>query len=375
MNHDVTNQPPPLTGTNAWRGDPLLVQLSEDFSNAVRTELDGLGRFVRTQEAQDLARLANSETPKLRTYDRQGFRLDQVEFHPAYHALMRRSVAIGLHSSIWENSDTEIGKRHQARAARYYPDVAARAGASLSHHHDQRLAGALMASPKIFREWAPRVTTRKYDHSHRPPAEKDGLTLGMGMTEKQGGTDVRANITRAERTDDGFYRINGHKWFFSAPMCDAFLVLAQAREGLSCFLVPRILSTGEANGLQLPAAEGQARQPLQRLLRGRVRRHHRRNGGRAGRRREDDHGHGDADPAGLRHRLVGDHARRTFGGRAPCPPPPRLPELPDQPAADAARAGRHGAGCRGRHRAGLPPGARLRRGRRQSRSRRRSPAP
>ena len=251
MNHDVTNQPPPLTGTNAWRGDPLLVQLSEGFSDAVRSELDGLGRFVRGQEAQDLARLANSEVPKLRTYDRQGFRIDQVEFHPAYHALMRRSVAVGLHSTIWENSDAEIGKRHQARAARYFLMSQLEQGHLCPITMTSASLAALMANAKLFREWAPRVTTRKYDHSQRAPAQKEGLTLGMGMTEKQGGTDVRANITRAERTDDGFHRINGHKWFFSAPMCDAFLILAQAREGLSCFLVPRLLATGESNGLQL----------------------------------------------------------------------------------------------------------------------------
>ncbi len=249
MNHEITNQPPPLTGTNAWRGDPLLIQLSEELSEPVRSELDGLGRFVRTQEAQDLARLANSEPPKLRTHDRQGFRADIVEFHPAYHALMRRSVAIGLHSSIWENSDSEIGKRHQARASRYYLMSQLEQGHLCPITMTSASLAALMASSKLFREWAPRITTRKYDQSQKPPAEKTGLTLGMGMTEKQGGTDVRANVTRAERSEDGFYRLNGHKWFFSAPMCDAFLVLAQAREGLSCFLVPRILSDGQKNGL------------------------------------------------------------------------------------------------------------------------------
>ncbi len=109
---------------------------------------------------------------------------------------------------------------------------------------------ALMASPKLFREWAPRMTTRKYDQSQKPPVEKTGLTLGMGMTEKQGGTDVRANTTRAERAGSGFYRLTGHKWFMSAPMSDAFLVLAQAPEGLSCFLVPRILGDGTGNGFR-----------------------------------------------------------------------------------------------------------------------------
>ena len=120
MTHEVTNQPPPLTGSNAWRGDPLLIQIAEAFSAPARGDLDALGRFVLTPEAQDLARLANTETPQLRTHDRQGRRIDIVEFHPAYHALMRRSMASGLHSSIWENSGAETNKRHQVRAGRFY---------------------------------------------------------------------------------------------------------------------------------------------------------------------------------------------------------------------------------------------------------------
>ncbi|MGI6853220.1 acyl-CoA dehydrogenase family protein [Mesorhizobium sp. 1B3] len=249
MNHDVTNQPPPLTGANAWRGDPLLVQLAENFSAAVRKDLDAHGRFVLSQEAQDLARLANTETPKLRTHDRQGRRLDLVEFHPAYHALMRRSIAVGLHSSVWENGDAETGRRHQVRAARFYMTAELECGHLCPVTMTSASLAALMASPKLFREWAPRVTTRKYDQSQKPPVQKTGLTLGMGMTEKQGGTDVRANTTKAERTAGGFYRITGHKWFMSAPMSDAFLILAQAREGLSCFLMPRLLGDGTGNGL------------------------------------------------------------------------------------------------------------------------------
>jgi putative acyl-CoA dehydrogenase len=248
--HDVTNQPPPFTGFNAWRGDPLLVQLAEDFSADAKKDLDAIGRFVLSEEAQNLARLANMETPKLKTHDRQGRRLDQVEFHPAYHALMRRSIASGIHSSIWENSEAETGKRHQVRAARFYMTAGLESGHLCPVTMTSASLAALMASPKLFREWAPRVTTRKYDQTHKPPVEKAGLTLGMGMTEKQGGTDVRANITKAERVGNGFYRINGHKWFFSAPMSDAFLVLAQAPEGLSCFLVPRLLGDGSGNGFR-----------------------------------------------------------------------------------------------------------------------------
>ncbi|RWN59885.1 DNA alkylation response protein [Mesorhizobium sp.] len=250
MTDDVTNQPPPLAGGNAWRGDPLLIQLAERFSDPVRKDIDGLGRFVLTQEAQELARLANVETPKLRTHDRQGRRIDLVEFHPACHALMRRSVANGLHSSVWENGDAEIGRRHQVRAARFYLTAQLETGHLCPITMTSASLAALMASPKLFREWAPRVTTRKYDQSQKPPVEKAGLTLGMGMTEKQGGTDVRANVTRAERAGSSFYRLTGHKWFMSAPMSDAFLVLGQAPEGLSCFLVPRILGDGSGNGFR-----------------------------------------------------------------------------------------------------------------------------
>ncbi|MGN6464314.1 MAG: acyl-CoA dehydrogenase family protein [Rhizobiaceae bacterium] len=250
MTQEVTNQSPPLTGSNAWRGDPLLIQLAEEFSEPVRHDLDTLGRFVMTQEAQELARLANAETPKLRTHDRQGRRLDIVEFHPAYHALMRRSMANGLHCSIWENGEAETGRRHQIRAARYYLTSELETGHLCPITMTSASLAALMANPKLFREWAPRVISRKYDPAQKPPVEKSGLTLGMGMTEKQGGTDVRANTTRAERASDGFYRINGHKWFMSAPMSDAFLVLAQAGEGLSCFLVPRVLSDGTVNGFR-----------------------------------------------------------------------------------------------------------------------------
>jgi putative acyl-CoA dehydrogenase len=250
VTHEVTNQPPLLVGTNAWRGDPLLIQLAEDFSEPVRKELDTLGRFIMSNEAQELARLANTDTPKLKTHDRQGRRIDLVEFHPAYHALLRRSVANGLHSSVWENGAAETNRRHQVRAARFYLTAELECGHLCPITMTSASLAALMASPKLFREWAPRVTTRKYDQSQKPPVEKAGLTLGMGMTEKQGGTDVRANTTRAERAGNGFYRLTGHKWFMSAPMSDAFLVLAQAQEGLSCFLVPRILSDGSGNGFR-----------------------------------------------------------------------------------------------------------------------------
>jgi putative acyl-CoA dehydrogenase len=250
VTHEVTNQPAPLTGGNAWRGDPLLAQIGEAFTDPVRKGMDALGRFVLSQEAQELARLANVETPRLRTHDRFGNRIDLVEYHPAYHALLRRGIASGLHSSIWENGESETGRRHQVRAARFYLTAQLECGHLCPITMTSASMAALMATPQLFREWAPRITPRSYDQAQKPPAQKAGLTLGMGMTEKQGGTDVRANTTRAEPTADGFHVISGHKWFLSAPMSDAFLILAQAQQGLSCFLVPRILSDGSANGLR-----------------------------------------------------------------------------------------------------------------------------
>lgn len=250
MTHEVLNQSPPFTGSSAWRGDPLLVQFAERWPEAVRRDLEQVGRYVRSSEAQELARLANTETPKLRTHDRQGHRIDLVEFHPAYHALMRRSVAMGLHASPWENTPAEAGRRHQVRAARFYMTAQLECGHLCPITMTNASLAALMASPPIFREWAPRIMTRKYDHAHKPMAQKTGLTLGMGMTEKQGGTDVRANTTRARRGGNRFHVLTGHKWFMSAPMSDAFLMLAQAEEGLSCFLVPRLREDGGDNGLR-----------------------------------------------------------------------------------------------------------------------------
>ena len=250
MTHEVINQTPPMNGGSAWRNDPLLVQIAEDYPEEIRKDFDTIGRFVLSPDAQELARLADVETPRLKTHDRQGRRIDLVEFHPAYHALMRRSIANGLHSSIWENTQAEVNRRHRVRAIRYYLTAQLECGHLCPITMTSASLAALMSSTKLFREWAPRITSRKYDSAQKPPVEKTGLTLGMGMTEKQGGTDVRANTSRAERAGGSVFRLTGHKWFVSAPMSDAFLMLAQTTEGPSCFLVPRILGDGTFNGLR-----------------------------------------------------------------------------------------------------------------------------
>jgi putative acyl-CoA dehydrogenase len=248
--HTVTNQTPAMTGANAFRGDPLLLRLAEGSGENALRELDALGQFVSTQEAQDLARLANTALPQLRTHDRQGNRIDIVEFHPAYHALMRRSIGVGLHASIWENSDEGKGRRHQSRALKFFLTGQLECGHLCPITMTNASLAALMASPTLFAEWSPLILPRKYDPSQKPPRKKTGLTVGMGMTEKQGGTDLKSNATKAERAGNGFYRITGHKWFMSAPMSDAFLVLAQADDGLTCFILPRYLPDGTGNGFR-----------------------------------------------------------------------------------------------------------------------------
>ena len=209
-----------------------------------------IGRYVTSPEAQDLARMANEGLPKLRTHGPRGERLDMVEFHPAWHALMRRSVTSGLHASAWENIADERGRSHKARALRFYLTAQLECGHLCPLTMTSASVAAISASPAVQKEWAPKILSRKYDSSNRPWMQKASVTIGMGMTEKQGGTDVRANTSTAERVGEGIYRLNGHKWFMSAPMSDAFVMLAQTRDGLGCFLVPRLLEDGSANGLR-----------------------------------------------------------------------------------------------------------------------------
>ncbi len=259
---EVFNQSPLYQGFNAYGSDPALMRLSEHLPGSVLETFHSLGQWIGSAEANELARLANTELPKLKTHDSKGNRIDQVEYHPAWHALMRRSVANGLHCSIWDSSEDERGHRNFIRAIRYILSAGSECGHLCPVTMTNASVAAIMTSPNILKKWLPQITSRKYDSSQRPPHLKSGLTIGMGMTEKQGGTDVRANISTATPVEEGLWRINGHKWFMSAPMCDAFLVLAQstksaASEGSgdavtgqpSCFLVPRLLPDGSRNGL------------------------------------------------------------------------------------------------------------------------------
>lgn len=248
------NQPPLWSGVNAYRSDPLLVDLTAGFPRQTRDELDQLGRYVTAPEAQELARMANRSVPELRTHGPRGERIDTIDFHPAWHALMRRSMAAGLHASIWDakSEDEAKGQAHKLRAARFYLTAQLESGHLCPLTMTSASVAALMAGPAVQREWAPKILARKYDSANRPMAEKSAVTIGMGMTEKQGGTDVRQTRSIATRVGEGIYRLSGHKWFLSAPMSDAFVMLARTGEGaIGCFLVPRLLEDGSLNGLRL----------------------------------------------------------------------------------------------------------------------------
>ncbi|RFZ83764.1 acyl-CoA dehydrogenase [Shinella sp. WSJ-2] len=244
------NQPPLWSGINAYRSDPLLVDATDAMPRGLRDEFDAIGRYVTSPEAQELARMANEGVPQLRTHGPRGERLDVVDYHPAWHALMRRSMASGLHSSLWENVAEEQGRAHKARAVRFYLTAQLECGHLCPLTMTSASVAALSASPQVQREWGRKILSRKYDSANKPAMQKSAITIGMGMTEKQGGTDVRANTSSAERVGEGIYRLTGHKWFMSAPMSDGFVMLAQTREGVGCFLVPRLLEDGASNGLR-----------------------------------------------------------------------------------------------------------------------------
>jgi len=245
-----TNQSPAFAGFNAFLVDPLLKDIATDLPRELKDGFQMVGKFVASTEAHDLARIANHAVPELRTHTPSGDRLDIVEFHPAYHALMRRATAIGLQGSVWEGRGDERGAAHQARAVRFYLTAGLESGHLCPITMTNASMAAIMASPRVEKSWAPKIIARSYDSSQKPAMQKSGITVGMGMTERQGGTDVRTNRSAAERVGDGIYRLKGEKWFLSAPMCDAFIMLARTGDSISCFLVPRILEDGSSNGLR-----------------------------------------------------------------------------------------------------------------------------
>jgi len=246
--HEVFNQAPPLTGYDVADDPALLDGLRREGGGWSEPELHELGAQAGSAQAQEWGRLANEHPPVLRTHDRFGQRIDEVEFHPAWHELMGVAVGSGLHAAPW--ADPRPGA-HVARAAKFYVWGSTDEGHTCPITMTYAVVPALRRHPELARRYEPLLTAPVYDPGLRPPETKRGLLAGMSMTEKQGGSDVRANTTRAQPTSDGSYRLTGHKWFTSAPMNDLFLVLAQAPGGLSCFLLPRVLPDGTRNGMRL----------------------------------------------------------------------------------------------------------------------------
>ena len=247
--HEVLNQVPPLEGRNLFADHAALQEaLEREGGGWARERLHAAGAFWGG-EPMRWGVEANEHPPVLHTHDRFGHRRDEVEFHPAWHALMRAGVEQELHALPWR---TDQPGAHVARAATYVCSGQAEAGFGCPITMTFAAVPALRTQPDLAAEWVPRLTATTYDPDLKPAAEKAGALCGMAMTEKQGGSDVRANSTRALAGDDGWWELTGHKWFCSAPMCDLFLVLAQTDEGVTCFALPRVLPDGSRNaGFQL----------------------------------------------------------------------------------------------------------------------------
>src|SRR5438128_6523130 len=247
---EVLNQSPPYVDVNLYESDrPLQDAVAANGGAGDASALSDFGKHWGTAEMFDLARAANEHPPELKAFDAKGFRRDAIEFHPAYHQFMSESIAAGLAASTWREDATPMGTPAQVlRAARFYMAAQIETGHLCPVTMTHAAVAALTLERELVGKLMPKITSRRYHPRFRPWWEKRAITRGMGMTEKQGGTDVRANTTRAEPAGDG-YAITGHKWFMSAPMCDAFLVLAQASGGLTCFLMPRFRPDGPVNGL------------------------------------------------------------------------------------------------------------------------------
>jgi putative acyl-CoA dehydrogenase len=247
--HRVTNQVPLLTGHDPIAGDAALAEACVRHADAATLgSLAGLGRLAGSEQAQEWGRQADENPPRLRTHDRYGHRIDEVEFHPAWHELMRTAVEHGLAGAPWVEQGPHA---HVRRAVGYLGWTQVEMGHGCPVTMTYAAVPALRRSPDLAARYEPGLTSTEYEFGLTEPGGKRGLVAGMGMTEKQGGSDVRANTTRAVPQGDGSYRLTGHKWFTSAPMSDLFLVLAQLDEGVTCFLVPRVLPDGSRNEFRL----------------------------------------------------------------------------------------------------------------------------
>ncbi|PKH70234.1 isovaleryl-CoA dehydrogenase [Stenotrophomonas sp. Betaine-02u-21] len=247
--HEVSNQPLPLPACNVWSSDAPLREAVERNGGAWASEHLAAHGALAGGELVELGELANRHKPVLHGFDRYGRRTDHVEFHPAYHEIMRRAMRGQVHSFSWRHP--ERAGAHVVRAALMYLNSQPEAGTGCPLTMTHAAIPALRHAPAIAEDWIPRLLASEYDPRTLPAEQKTACTIGMGMTEKQGGSDVRQNSTRAHLQPDGSYELVGHKFFFSAPMCDAHLVLAQADGGLSCFLLPRVLPDGTLNAVRI----------------------------------------------------------------------------------------------------------------------------
>ncbi|MCB0827602.1 MAG: acyl-CoA dehydrogenase family protein [Solirubrobacterales bacterium] len=251
--HEVFNQSTPLEDVNLFEIDlPLQEALDREGGDWARERVSALGEICGSAEVQRWGREANEFPPRLKTHDRFGHRIDEVEFHPAWHRLMELAVSHDIHGLPWRRPEPGA---NVARAALFTQLSQAEAGVGCPISMTFSVIPALRAQPEVAAEWEPRFLSLEYDGELRPAPEKPGALAGMAMTEKQGGSDVRANTTRAVAMNGGGpgaeYEITGHKWFCSAPMCDAFLVLAQAEGGITCFLMPRFTPDGRRNDFHI----------------------------------------------------------------------------------------------------------------------------
>lgn len=251
--HEVHNVSSELAGYNMYTQDAALQEAVQREGAAwAQADLTRFGQLTGSADYLELGALANRHAPELDTHDRFGHRVDLVRFHPAYHTLMKTAIEEGIHASPW--TDPKPGA-HVARAAKFYLQAQVEAGHGCPITMTFAAVPSLLTTPQLAKQWVPKITAPIYDPRNVPDAGKQGLTIGMAMTEKQGGSDVRANTTRAFPVGASgpgeAYELVGHKFFVSAPMCDAFLVLAQAPGGLSCFLLPRWRPDGSKNPLQV----------------------------------------------------------------------------------------------------------------------------
>jgi putative acyl-CoA dehydrogenase len=255
--HEVLNQPTPFENVNLLTSDAVLLDvLAHEESGTTPTDLEAFGALCGSAESLEQGRLANEFPPQLKTHDAQGRRADVVEYHPSYHACMTASMQAGLHSAAWDHlAEPGTGRRAGtcvARAAGLYMAAQMEPGHCCPLTMTNAAVPLLLKRPDLAERWLPKVLSRTYDPRFAPVDAKASVTFGMGMTEKQGGTDVRSNTTRAvPGGPEGSHTLTGHKWFLSAPMSDAFFVLAQAPGGLSCFFLPRFLPDGSVNAMRL----------------------------------------------------------------------------------------------------------------------------